>query len=285
MLAHGIDAPRLFDGMLLAPPPGTPAALRVYPTHLTVVPPGGDVFQVPFGAVESVRFDEAGWSVALEAPGGPFVFGQLARQSEPFFRAVTGAREAQARRLSEISGTDLFTDGGGVPASMLGAFDRMLESWCAPERLEGARTLLGKGDRAGSRLGLVDLLDPDENGLAAKTELPGNLAAFLLVPFDGKVVLEILSGPSAATYVFRGGVDAVNRDLQAIHFRRRPLALDPREEQVSTGRPYRLALRKLEPLMRLRAATAARVIHSGGWAAALEAVLGAAPQAARAGAS
>jgi hypothetical protein len=261
------------SGTLRMPLPERDAAFLVYPTHVTVVPRQGDVVQLPFGAVEAIAFDGERWTVTMEAPGGAFVFGQLARQTDPFLRAVSGAREAQARRLSEISGTGLFTDGGGVTASKFDAFDRLLESWCAPERLEGAKTLLGKGERSAARIGLVDLLDPDEQGLAAKVALPGNVAAFLLVPFAGKVATEILSGPSAATYLFRGGIDEVNRDLQALHFRRRPLASSAEEEKGSPGRPYRLALRKLEPLKRLRAATTARVIHSEGWSERLEKVV------------
>ena len=114
----------------------------------------------------------------------------------------------------------------------------------------------------------VDIVtgDPDEDSVAAKVPLPENLAAFLLVPAKARVVLEILSGPSAATYVFEAPIDRVNRDLQALHFRRRPLAL-------STP-PYRLALRTLAPLARLRAATKARVIHTEGWADSLKKALG-----------
>ena len=273
LLAHGITAPEVFRGTLRRPPPEREAAFLVHPTHVAVVPREGDVEQVPLGAVQPIRFDQERWTVTLDTPDGPFEFGQLARQTDPFFRAVTGAREAQARRLAEISGTGLFTDGGGVPASTLEGFDRLLEGWTAPERLEGAKALLSKGRRSEARIGLVDLLDPDAEGLAAKVALPGNLAAFLLVPVGGYVVLEILSGPSAATYLFRGGIEAVNRDLQALHFRRRALSLSPAEAQGSAGRPYRLAFRKLEPLKRLRAATAARVVHSEGWSGALDKAL------------
>ncbi len=273
MLSHGIVAPQVFEGTLRQPLPERESAFLVYPTHVTLVPQEGDVVQVPFGAVKAIAFDQDRWMVMLEAPGGPFAFGQLARQTDPFLRAVSGAREAQARRLAEISGTELFTDGGGVPSSKLDAFDRLLESWCAPERLDGAKTLLGKGERSSARIGLVDLLDPDKEGLAAKVPLPGSVAAFLLVPLAGKVALEILSGPSAATYLFRGGIDEMNSDLQELHFRRGPLALSAAEELGIPGRPYRLALRKLEPLKRLRSATIARVIHSESWSETLEKAL------------
>jgi hypothetical protein len=56
------------------------------------------------------------------------------------------------------------------------------------------------------RLGFVRLLDPDPQAIQAPTALPEGWAAFLLVPVGGLTALEILSGPSAATYVFREGI-------------------------------------------------------------------------------
>ena len=87
-------------------------------------------------------------------------------------------------------------------------------------------------------------------------------------------MLEILAGPGAATYVFGAGVEEVNRDLQALHFRRAPLALTPRQAEVTPANPHRLALRRLEPLLRLRAWTTARLIHDERWAEALAEALG-----------
>ena len=267
MLAHGITEPRVFDGTLLRPSPARAARLLVYGTHLAAVPEGADPFQVPYGSVRVVRLDEGEMSVALETAEATVVLGRLARMTEEFVRAVSGARDAQARRLAEIAGSPLFADGLGVPAKRLREFDRLLEAWSAPERAEGAAAILARAPKGEARIGLVELLDPDSDALAAKTPLPENVAAFLLAPIAGeRVVLELLSGPSAATYVFKGEIEAVNRDLQALHFRRRPLALSEKETAGEAGRPYRLAKRRLEPLKRLRAATAARLVHDEGWA-------------------
>ena len=101
-------------------------------------------------------------------------------------------------------------------------------------------------------------------------------AAFLLAEVLGRVVLELLSGPSAATYVFRGTREEIGADLAALHFRRRGLALTRAEEAGPEGRPYRLALRRLEPLKRLRAATLARLVHDGRWPESLAKALDAA---------
>ena len=266
LLAHGLGTPEPFEGALLEPGPARDARLLVWPTHVAVVPAGADPFQVPLGGVTDVRFTEGTWEVVLDAPGGPFHFGQLARRTDAFARAVRAARAAMLERCATASGTRLFADGRAVPYSALRSdFERLLESWSAPERLDGAREIVRRAGRELSAIGLAELLDPDEAGLAAKVELPENTAAFLLAEVRGRVVLELLSGPSAATYVFRGRREEIGADLAALHFRRRGLALTRAEESGPAGRAYRLALRRLEPLKRLRAATLARVVHDESW--------------------
>ncbi len=269
-LAHGLGEPERFDGALLEPGPGRDARLLVWPTHVTVVPIGSDPFQIPLGSVDEVRFVEGTWEVVLETRAGAFHFGRLARRTDAFARSVREARSRMLERCARASGTRLFSDGRAVPARDLDSdFERLLDSFSAPERLEGAREIVKRAGRASCALGLAELLDPDDESLAAKEELPENTAAFLLAQFGALVVLELLSGPSAATYVFRGTPAAVGRDLADIHLRRRGLALTQTESRGPAGRPYRLALRSLEPLKRLRAATAARVIHAEGWGDAL----------------
>ena len=266
LLAHGVTSPASFPGALKEPGPEREARLLVYATHLTVVPHDGDPFQVPYGALSAVRFEAEPWSVALESSGGRVVVGKLARQTDAFRRALAAARDEQGRRLSKLGGSPRFADGVGVPLEEVAGAEGLLEAWTAPERAECVKAILSAADRKGARLGLVELLDPDEESLAAKVPLPENVAAFLLAPVGGKVVLELLSGPSAATYVFEGEPGALNRDLQALHFRRGPLSLTEKEAAGEKGRAYRLALRRLEPLKRLRAAVRARVIHNDGWA-------------------
>lgn len=274
MLAHGITAPERFDGCLRVPEGAIPSRLLVYATHLAVVPDGSDPFQLPFGSFSSIGFDEPEWNVHVATDSGTFVFGQLARKTEAFTRALTKAWEAQEKRLAEASGTSLFADGRGVPATSLPEFDRLMHAFCAPERVEGAGTIVGLAGRENVRLGLVELLDPDAEGLAAAHPLPRNVAAFLLAQVGELAVLEVLSGPKAATYVFRGPVAGVGRDLAELHFRRGPLALTPAEVTSEAARPYRLALRRLDPLVRLREATVARVIHTEGWETGIRKALG-----------
>lgn len=273
LLAHGLGTPLAFDGSCLLGGAAVPARLLVFATHVTAVPEGRDPFQVPLGAVREIRFEREDYRVVLETDEGPHAFGHLARRTEAFVRELERARDDQGRRLAEASGTSAFADGLGVAAASLPGFDRLLSASTAPERAESAAEVLSRARRDEARLGLVELLDPDEESLAARVPLPKDVAAFLLAPVGDRVVLEVLSGPSAATYVFRGDAAAVNRDLQAIHFRRRALALTEAEAAGEAGRPYRLALRRLPPLRRLRAALVARVVHAEGWKAGLSRAL------------
>jgi hypothetical protein len=135
--------------------------------------------------------------------------------------------------------------------------------------MDGARELLALAAGGEPRLGYAQLLDPDGETLAARAPLPEHWASFLLVPVGPRVVLEVLAGPSAATYVFEGTIEEINRDLQQLHFRRAQLALGDAQASITPDNPHRLALRKLAPLQRLRAATRARLTHTGDWSGAL----------------
>jgi len=269
-LAHGLDDPLPFTGAVLEPAPVREARLLLYATHLTVVPKEDDPFQVPYGAVAELRPDAARHALALETAGGAIVLGHVARDTDAFHSALRTRRDAQAKRLADLTGETVFADGQGVARSALHRIDELLRAFAAPERAAGLAALLDPADPPEAvRFGFVELLDLDERLAPAARELPEHFASFLLVPVRGRVILEILAGPSAATYVFEGDIEEINRDLQALRFRRRPLALSGKEAELTPSNPYRLALRKLPALQRLRAAIRARLNHGSGWEAAL----------------
>ena len=188
LLAHGVGTPEPFDGALLEPGPPRDARLLVWPSHVTVVPAGGDPFQIPLGSVDEVRFVEGTWEIVLVTAAESFHLGRLARRTDAFARAVREARAAMLERCAKASGTGLFADGRAVPAGDLGPdFERLLVSFSAPERYDGAREIVKRAGRDRCHLGLAELLDPDEAGLAAQEELPENTAAFLLAASGGRV--------------------------------------------------------------------------------------------------
>jgi len=270
LLAHAPAAPETFDGAVLSPGPAGAAELQVYPTHLTVIPGDADPWQLPFGSLSDVGLSDDPPAVALVSGDRRVLIGQLGRRRDSFLAAVTAQRDEQAQTLARYTNRSGFADGVGLLRDRISGFDSLLNRCCSPERLEGVRRLLASASGGVPRLGFVQLLDPDADSLQAAAPLPENWASFLLVPVGRHVVLEILAGPSAATYVFEGSADAVNADLQQLHFRRAGLALSAEQAELVPDNPHRLALRRLAPLQRLRAATRARVVHDARWAAALD---------------
>jgi hypothetical protein len=272
LLAHGITMPEVFPGALLTPEGPRAAEFQVFETHVTVVPEEGDPWQVPLGALTAVRHQDDPPGLVLETAASATVLGLLGRQREACHAAIVERRESQRRFLAELTGQPGFSDGQGVARGEVKGFERLLARFTAPARASGCAELLAAAT-ADPRLGFVQLLDPDGERLESPDGLPPDWAAFLLVPDGALTVLEILAGPSAATYVFRGEIEALNRDLQTLHFRRAPLALTPEQAVVTPDNPHRLALRKLEPLRRLRSCTVSRVVHSDGWSRSLQAAL------------
>ena len=273
-LAHGITPPGVFAGEWIRDAGAGPVEIQVYPTHVTLVASDQDPVQIPLGALVSIEGAATPSTVALSGLGLRVELGRLGRRREALIDAVTAARDLQARTLTAYIGRSVFADGRGVPCASLEGFDYLLERCCSPGRLDGARELLSLAAGGEPRLGFAQLLDPDSEAAGARAPLPENWASFLLVPVGPRVVLEILAGPSAATYVFEGDIAEVNRDLQQLHFRRAQLAFSEAQAAITPDNPHRLALRKLEPLKRLRAATRARVIHAGDWSGVLRAVVG-----------
>lgn len=275
LLAHGVTMPELFEGSWTD---GAGAAhateLQVYDTHVTLAPAGADPFHVPFGAVRSVSAAADPYGVLVDASNGPLQLGRLGRRRDACLDAMQTRLDAHARALREVTGQEGFADGLGVPRGRVRDFDDLVAKFTAPSRSSCVAALLAACSGDEPRLGFVQLLDPEGEALVPPTPLPEPWGAFLLVPLGDLTALEVVAGPAAATYVFRAPTDAVNRDLQALHFRRAPLALTDQQAALTLTNPHRLALRRLEPLRRLRACTTARLIHNEGWEEALQRVVG-----------
>jgi hypothetical protein len=268
LLAHGVTMPATYSGALLRKSGNQAAEFQIYDTHITVVPDDRDPWQIPLGALTDVTAIDDPPAFVLESDVGLTTLGQLGRKRDECGSAITDAREAQRQLLEEISSQPGFSDGRGVRRSAIRDFDTLIRRYTSNDRATCANTLL-EAATGEPQFGFVQLLDPDRDGLISPMLLPVNWASFILVPVGGLTILEILAGASAATYVFRADIEQVGRDLQLLHFRRAPLALTEEQATLSPTNPYRLALRRLEPLRRLRAATVARVIHNDAWDASL----------------
>jgi hypothetical protein len=274
LLAHGIGMPEVFPGAVLGQSSSRPVECQVYDTHITLVPGDDDPWQIPLGALTALDVTDEPPAVVLATTDQRTTIGLLGRRRDEFHRAVNERRQAQTRVLQSITGLPVFSDGLGIERPRVPRFDALVERWSVPNRAEGARTIIRAARGAEPRLGFVQLLDPDAEGMEKLPDLPERWASFVLVPVGPLTALEILAGPAAATYVFEGPIQAVNHYLQLLHFRRGALALRGKDAEPEAGNSYRLALRKLEPLQRLRSATRARLIHDDGWEPALAKALG-----------
>jgi hypothetical protein len=273
LLAHGLGQPEIVDGAVLDEPSPGRAQILVYDTHVTLVPETGLPWQVPFGALTAIEPIETPPGIELRGASGITTLGWLARHRDALCATLTERLHGQRRLLAEVTGQDGFADGLGVPRSAVTEFDRTVARFTAPARTESMRAVLAAAD-AEPRLGFVRLLDPDDETLESPAPLPEHWASFVLAPVRTRTVLEVLAGPSAATYVFDGAIDDINRDLQQLHFRRAPLALGDEAAKLTPDNPLRLALRALDPLRRLRDRTHGRVVHGDGWPAAFRTALG-----------
>jgi hypothetical protein len=273
LLAHGVAMPAVFEGAWLEQGDEPRATeIEIYDTHVTLVPEESDPFQVPFGAVTRVRVADDPHGLVLETGAGGLTLGHLGRRRDSCRDAITERIDAHSRTLRSITGQDGFADGLGLPGTSVRDFTGLVARSTAANRAACAEALV-RAASADPRLGFVQLLDPDGEALAAPTPLPEPWAAFLLAPVGDLTALEVIAGPAAATYVFRGPLEEVNRDLQLLHFRRAPLALTEAEADLTHTNPHRLALRRLDPLRRLRARTVARIVHNDSWGEALRRVL------------
>jgi len=171
LLAHGVVAPSVFAGEWVHDAGHDRVEIQVYPTHVTIVPSNQDPVQIPLGALVSIDAPEDSPVVALSGSGLRVEFGRLGRQHEAFIRAVTAARDLQARILAAYTNRDVFSDGQGVPRASIEGFEYLLERSCSPVRLDGAKELLAISAGGEPRLGFAQLLDPGspflETGLFA----------------------------------------------------------------------------------------------------------------------
>ena len=164
MLAHGITMPEVFDGAVLSDATPQPADIQVFDTHVTVVPADADPWQLPLGALTAVRAQAEPPGVVLETMAGLTILGQLARRREACQAAIVEKRETQRTLLADLTGQPGFSDGWGVARNEVLGFDDLLERFTAPERASCADALLA-ASAGDPRLGFVQLLDPDRDGL------------------------------------------------------------------------------------------------------------------------
>jgi hypothetical protein len=272
------------DAEVLAP--GASAArrsgLRLFGSLLGVVPDRGEPQAIPYGDVRGVAFDAAAYQVVVDAAGGTWRIGRLAKRSTPFVEALKravldlGVRyQAQLKDvMPHIGGLDLqqlsgdWREGIALPAEVLGGRDpgapaRLLGWLPSEERRRYVEQLSAYFGRP-PRLGFYYSAEAAESGtrpfepFALFEKTAGGRAA---------VAWEVLGEMGTATYVFRGAdadlAGTVNRALRAIRFAREPVYL-PEGELLTTGAHRHLVplLGRSDELKLLRRAFAGRLLHT-----------------------
>jgi hypothetical protein len=222
-----------------------PCELRLLETALVVLYPDALPVRLPYALIGGIG--TADHRVALDARWmGRWTFARLGRSFDPFAEALSaalnGLQESLLGLLRRVlpsldppllrAAAGLLRDGVTVPVEAV----RAANLW---QPLLAAATAAGSGDELGV---LAELADGRGMRAGLKHGLAGPLSGdylFVLAPLaGGAAALEAirLDGPEEgpggrATYLFRldgevePALDALNRDLLALNFRREPLLL------------------------------------------------------------
>jgi hypothetical protein len=252
---------------------GEPGQVVLFPDGVTVEPLNGPPRLAPLSLVEEVERD--GYRIVLHLRGtAPVAVPPLARRTDEFLLDLDRARRDLAARtaaayaaLSPALAGFPAPDGWAVDAAVAGTWWPHLRAAVAG----GGAADDGDGDPGdpgAAALEVLEALAGDRLRLGIKLQGDGALR-FALAPHGDRVAVEGLGDDARATYVFRtASVDELNAVLLLTSFRREALHLPPER----LGR-WAVAVRTLEVVRRARAALVARVVHTDGWASAVEAAL------------
>lgn len=286
-------------------------SIRIMDSSLAVLPENEPPFVVPYGEVDGFSFQsDLHGSVLSLGPQGKIALVRFARRTEAVRRAIEeGLSALEARRTRTLQ--DLVPDLGAFALRRLGvvlrdgvAVHRSVvdeaapSAWdaiwrramvdptrrgCAEELRERASNLY----LAIKELGRIPCPSPAADGaepqaLSADKPLADegdNAHQFLYFFAIGPaLVLEVPSMTDSATYVFRGGDNAlgratdVSRALAAVQFRREPIYMTESDLLEGHGRRYLEAVRTLECLREVRGAFVGRALHTSreAWRAGLD---------------
>jgi hypothetical protein len=302
------EAPQRFEAEVTRAGATSPAEVRVFGTRLAVVTDAGAAFAQPLGSLTAVKFDEGAYAVELTAAEGAWRIAKLGKQTQPFLRLLEDRRAALHRRAGTalqllLPSLDSLTlrrlgallpDGGVATAAALdaikpGTFAALARVAAVTPALKKSIGALQKSAAPGAAVCIAELREPEEDAepdveleAASEEEAPAppnpgleKRAVGLIFPLAGGRALAVEVGGHAgkATYVFRGGAEqagALLADWAQLDWKREPIYLG--EDKLCAGPhgSWRMALRRSEPLKRLRAAYLGRVKHDGTWQANLD---------------
>jgi len=258
---------------------GVRGQVRLYGSNLATLPLGADPVQMRLADVDAVTFDEATYTVVLQAASGRLAISKLAKKTEEFREKLAAALDSiRARTADTLHRTFPFLnpdqlrtlgsempEGRSVSRDALAAIDAKLpDALIAAAVDQDLKPYLDELRKrsAGAWHAGFKFTRPDEQEADAPP-----LFFWFFVPLAGKdlVAWEATTGTGRATYFFRSSVpvDRLTRGLALVNFRREPAYL-PDASLVQQPRFHRYAIgaRKLPDLRALRAAYVGRAIHS-----------------------
>ena len=102
LLLEDLEEVARYTGTAALGGPAAPAQVRLYRSNLAVLPLDGPPMQWRLAEVDAVSFDEATYSVTLEAGGERLTLAKLAKKTDEFRGNLGGALDALRTRQAEV---------------------------------------------------------------------------------------------------------------------------------------------------------------------------------------
>lgn len=284
-----------------------PSEIRLFKSNLAVLPMQGAPLQWRLAEVDSVTFDQAGYSVTLQSGAERLIIAKLAKKTDEFLaklrESVEALRTHSAAALRQVfpflNADQLqrvvmrMPEGRSVRLAALSAIHSKIPdaliARAVDEPLKPYVEELRARAAADSLMAGFKFLRKDE---AESTEEPGEaeekdpLFFWFFFPIAGKDVVawEASTGSGRATYFFRApradtteaAVGRLTRGLALVNFRREPVYLSGESlEREPRYHRYAIGCRKLSDLRDLRSSMLGRAIHSSveAWRTQIESIL------------
>ncbi|HWI63258.1 MAG TPA: hypothetical protein VNT75_15575 [Symbiobacteriaceae bacterium] len=245
--------------------------ISLYRTSMVVEPAGGDFWSVAYADIEAMTFDPGRYALDLRLDLGERIsfrmlgtrFGELEKElrrlsSEMYKRTAASLAETVPEAVASDLAV-LLRQGKAVPQARVLTLAPGFWPAFPPERQASLDYLRSLTDHiyVGYR-----------EAFAGEQPIYWYVAVF---PEQGRLAVEVPSEEGNATYVYRldgpeeRSVGLLSRAMVALNFRREVISAS--EAQLADGRMarYRVAVRKLPYLRRLRELFVGKASHTDGW--------------------
>ena len=275
---------------------GAAAEIRIFKSNLAILPQAGTPIQWRLAEVDSIRFDDAAYSIVLTRGGERLVLAKLAKKTDEVFGKLRETLDGLHRHAAEalhavfpflsadalVRLQTVMPEGRSASLDALAAIhpklgEALIARAVGPRLKPYFEALRGRATKDPLMAGFK-FIRPDEETEAEEPDSdtadeaaePLPLFFWFWAPLpNGLAAWEATTGTGRATYFFRApapiaeSIASLTRGLALVNFRREPVYLsDESLDQTPRYHRYAIGARKLPDLRRLRAAYAGRAIHS-----------------------